>query len=103
MAVGDSVQILTLEGVLTPMGNRPLPRRREVVGVFRLGLYEFDSTYGFVSSLVPLTNSWNFIAVTISPTNAILYLYNTNGQLSATNAIAHTVEGCSGPTFRAPS
>ena len=49
VAVGDSVQILTLEGVLTPMGNRPLPRRREVVGVFRLGLYEFDSTYGFVS------------------------------------------------------
>jgi lipoprotein-releasing system permease protein len=49
VAVGDSVQILTLEGVLTPMGNRPLPRRRQVVGIFRLGLYEFDSTYGFVS------------------------------------------------------
>jgi len=49
VAVGDSVQVLTLEGVLTPMGSRPLPRRRQVVGVFRLGLYEFDSTYGFVS------------------------------------------------------
>jgi len=49
VGVGDSVQILTLEGVLTPMGNRPLPRRRQVVGVFRLGLYEFDSTYAFVS------------------------------------------------------
>ena len=30
------------------MGNRPLPRRRQVVGIFKLGLYEFDSTYGFV-------------------------------------------------------
>jgi lipoprotein-releasing system permease protein len=49
VAVGDSVQVLTLEGVLTPMGNRPLPRRRKVVGVFKLGLYEFDSTYAFVS------------------------------------------------------
>ena len=49
VAVGDSVQVLTLEGVLTPMGNRPLPRRRQVVGIFRLGLYEFDSTYAFVS------------------------------------------------------
>ena len=49
VAVGDSVQVLTLEGVLTPMGNRPLLRRRQVVGVFKLGLYEFDSTYAFVS------------------------------------------------------
>ncbi len=49
VGVGDSVQILTLEGVLTPMGNRPLPRRRQVVGLFKLGLYEFDSTYAFVS------------------------------------------------------
>jgi lipoprotein-releasing system permease protein len=49
VGVGDSVQVLTLEGVLTPMGNRPLPRRRQVVGLFKLGLYEFDSTYAFVS------------------------------------------------------
>ena len=49
VAVGDSVQVLTLEGVLTPMGSRPLPRRRQVVGIFRLGLFEFDSTYAFVS------------------------------------------------------
>jgi lipoprotein-releasing system permease protein len=47
--VGDSVQVLTIEGVLTPMGNRPLPRRREVVGIFKVGLFEFDSTYAFVS------------------------------------------------------
>ena len=32
VGVGDSVQVLTLEGVLTPMGNRPLARRRQVVG-----------------------------------------------------------------------
>lgn len=49
VGVGDSVQVLTLEGVLTPMGNRPLARRRQVVGLFKLGLYEFDSTYAFVS------------------------------------------------------
>ena len=49
VAVGDFVQVLTLEGVLTPMGNRPLPRRRRVVGLFKLGLYEFDSSFAFVS------------------------------------------------------
>jgi lipoprotein-releasing system permease protein len=30
------------------MGSRPLSRKRQVVGIFRLGLYEFDSTYAFV-------------------------------------------------------
>ncbi len=49
VSVGDSVELLTIEGVLTPMGSRPIPRRRRVAGIFNLGLYEFDSTYGFVS------------------------------------------------------
>ena len=35
VAVGDSVQVLTLEGALSPMGNRPLPRRRQVVGTLQ--------------------------------------------------------------------
>jgi len=33
--------------------------------------------------------SMSYVAVVVSPTNAILYLYNTNGLLSATNAVAH--------------
>jgi hypothetical protein len=57
------------------------------------------ATYNFPSGLVPLTNSWSFVALTVSPTNAILYLYNTNGQLSATNAISHTNQPFSGLTF----
>ncbi|MDB6112097.1 MAG: Immunoglobulin I-set domain protein [Pedosphaera sp.] len=57
------------------------------------------ATYNFISGLVPLTNAWSFVALVVSPTNAILYLYNTNGQLSATNAIAHTNQGFSGVTF----
>jgi lipoprotein-releasing system permease protein len=31
------------------MGMMPVPRRLRVAGTFSLGLYEFDSTYGFVS------------------------------------------------------
>jgi Concanavalin A-like lectin/glucanases superfamily/Immunoglobulin I-set domain len=58
-----------------------------------------SATYNYVSGLVPLTNSWNFVAMTITPTNAILYCYNTNSQFSATNAIAHTVQSFTGPTF----
>lgn len=46
---GDSVTLITPEGVLSPMGFMPRSVRLEVVGVYRLGLYEFDSAYGFVS------------------------------------------------------
>ena len=31
------------------MGMMPRARRLEVAGIFRLGLYDFDSAYGFVS------------------------------------------------------
>ena len=49
VSVGDSISILTPEGTLSPMGMMPVPRRLRVAGTFSLGLYEFDSTYGFVS------------------------------------------------------
>lgn len=48
--VGDSVQVLTGEGTLTPFaGMLPRSRRLRVAGIFSLGLFEFDSAYGFVS------------------------------------------------------
>jgi lipoprotein-releasing system permease protein len=49
LQVGDSVTLLTPEGTLSPMGMMPRARRMRVAGIFRLGLYEFDSAYGFVS------------------------------------------------------
>jgi hypothetical protein len=49
-----------------------------------------NSTWSYVSGLVIPTNEWSFVATVIEPTQATLYLYNSSGQLSATNAIAHT-------------
>ena len=49
VSVGDSVNVMTPQGTLSPMGLVPRTRRLKVAGVFRLGLFEFDSTYGFVS------------------------------------------------------
>ncbi len=45
---GDEVTLLTPQGSLTPMGVYPRSRRVRVVGQFSLGLFEFDSAYGFV-------------------------------------------------------
>src|ERR1700722_20043065 len=47
--VGDEVSLLTAHGTLSPMGMLPRRLRMRVVGIFSLGLYEFDSTYGYVS------------------------------------------------------
>ena len=46
-------------------------------------------TYNFVSGLTPPQNQWSLAAVTIAPDAAILYLLNSSGRSSATNAIPH--------------
>jgi lipoprotein-releasing system permease protein len=46
---GDVLTVVTAEGTLTPMGLVPRQRLVEVIGTFALGLFEFDSAYGFVS------------------------------------------------------
>jgi lipoprotein-releasing system permease protein len=49
LEVGDQVSLLTPQGTLSPMGVLPRTRRLQIAGIFSLGLYEFDSSYGFVS------------------------------------------------------
>jgi lipoprotein-releasing system permease protein len=46
--VGDSIEVMTSEGPLTPFGVVPGRRAFKVVGIFNLGLYEYDAGYGFV-------------------------------------------------------
>ena len=47
--VGESVTLLTPQGTLSPMGMIPRRVTVRVAGIYALGLYEFDSAYGFVS------------------------------------------------------
>jgi hypothetical protein len=56
-----------------------------------------DSTWTFQSGLNIPSDYWSFVAVVIDPAKATLYLYNTNAQLYATNAIPHTSESWAGP------
>lgn len=49
VGVGDAVTLITPSGTLSPMGMMTRPRRAVVGGIYSLGLYEFDSAYGFVS------------------------------------------------------
>jgi lipoprotein-releasing system permease protein len=52
VSVGDSVRVMTTEATLTPIGPMTRSHRFKVVGTFSLGLYEFDSEYGFTSLAV---------------------------------------------------
>ena len=47
--VGDEVTLVTTAGSASPMGALPRPRRLTVVGIFSLGLLEYDTTYAFVT------------------------------------------------------
>jgi len=48
VSIGDSIQVMTPEGPLTPFGMQPARRDFKVVGIFSLGLYEYDSSFGFI-------------------------------------------------------
>jgi lipoprotein-releasing system permease protein len=48
VTVGDTVRLITPDEVLTPMGPMPHNRAFKVVGVFSLGLFEFDSEYALM-------------------------------------------------------
>ena len=46
--VGDTVRLLTPDQILTPFAPMAHTRAFKVVGIFSLGLYEFDSEYALV-------------------------------------------------------
>jgi lipoprotein-releasing system permease protein len=47
---GETVTLLTPQGTLSPLtGMMPRQRRFVVAGLFSMGLFEFDSSYGFVT------------------------------------------------------
>jgi hypothetical protein len=55
-----------------------------------------SSTYNYGSGLTVPPNMWSLVALTITPSNAVLYVFNANGQSSATNAVANAVQSFSG-------
>jgi hypothetical protein len=48
-----------------------------------------NTTWSFNSGLLIPTNVWSYVAVVVEPTQATLYLYNTNGLQTATNITPH--------------
>jgi lipoprotein-releasing system permease protein len=49
LRVGDVAQLVSGDATLTPLGLAPRYRRVRVAGLFRSGLYEYDSTWIYIS------------------------------------------------------
>jgi lipoprotein-releasing system permease protein len=45
--VGDGVVVISPQGELTPLGPVPQYKRFQVVGIFKSGFYQYDSSYAF--------------------------------------------------------
>ena len=88
--VGDAVQVLTPEGVLTPAGVAPRLRQFRVVGIFKLGFFEFDSNY----ALIPLPTALEFLS---RPGPDVIQLKVTN--LQDAPAISTRLQEVLGPTY----
>ena len=58
-----------------------------------------SDTWDWGSGLIPPLQQWSFVALVISPQNAIVYLCNTNGVQSATNLIASSAEAFNTPAL----
>jgi lipoprotein-releasing system permease protein len=49
VSLGDSVSVITAAGTLSPWGTMPIPKTFTLVGTFRFGFYEFDTSSAFMS------------------------------------------------------
>jgi autotransporter-associated beta strand protein len=57
------------------------------------------STYNWASGLVPPDGAWTFVALAISPTNAVMYMSSDGTLQSAANAVANVVQGFTGASY----
>jgi hypothetical protein len=55
-----------------------------------------SGSWGWSSGVQPPLNQWSFVALVAQPAGATVYLINTNGMLSATNALLHPNQAFSG-------
>jgi len=49
VGTGSRIRLISPEGPLSPMGVLPKIRTCEIVGIFETGMFEYDSTLGFVT------------------------------------------------------
>jgi len=49
VTLNDTLQVISPLGTMTPLGMMPKMKRFRVVGIFRSGMYDYDSTMAYIS------------------------------------------------------
>jgi len=49
VSLGDSINVVSPLGVATPLGMMPRVKKFQVVGIFEVGMYEYDSSLAYIS------------------------------------------------------
>ena len=49
-----------------------------------------SNTYGWITNLAPADGEWCMVAVSVSSSAAVMYLYENSGLSTATNTVSHT-------------
>ena len=93
MFLGDTVNVISPMGNITPFGMMPKMRHFRIVGIFNTGMFEYDSTLAYVS----LPEAQNFLAMGDVVTGIQLKVRDVYG----TGALAQTINRELGPPFHA--
>ena len=84
VSVGDRVTIISPEGRITPIGVMPKTERFTVCGIINSGMYNYDSTFSFIS----VKNAQNFIGLS---SNTVTGLEVKLNRLGSANALAKKI------------
>ena len=84
VSVGDRVAIISPEGRITPFGVMPKTERFTVCGIINSGMYNYDSTFSFIS----VKNAQNFIGLSSKTVTGLEVKLN---RLGSANAIAKKI------------
>ena len=84
VSVGDRVTIISPEGRITPFGVMPKTERFTVCGIIDSGMYNYDSTFSFIS----VKNAQNFIGLSSKTVTGLEVKLN---RLGSANALAKKI------------
>ena len=90
--VGDTVEVISPQGELSPLGLVPRYRAFRVTGIFASGFYQYDSSYGFVR----LADAQRLF----SEPDLISVIWFKVDDMYHADSIAREIEQAAGPGFQ---
>lgn len=90
--VGDTVEVISPQGELSPLGLVPRYRAFQVTGIFNSGFYQYDSGYGFVR----LADAQRLF----SEPDLISVIWFKVDDMNRADAIGREIEQAAGPGFQ---